>query len=200
MSDAAPRHNDPDAALAEAERAFAAANPESRARFDAARASFPGGNTRTILHYPPFPLTIARGVGARIWDVDGHEYIDFLGEYTAGLYGHSHPAIRAAIVEALEGGIVLGGPNEIEARLAALICARFPSLDRVRFCNSGTEANLLALGAARAVTARARVLAFEGAYHGSLLTFAGAGSLLNVPFDWLLAPYNDIEEIGRAHV
>ncbi len=192
MSDAASRHNDLDAALAEAERAFVAANPESRARFDAARAAFPGGNTRTVLHYPPFPLTIARGAGARIRDADGHEYVDFLGEYTAGLYGHSHPLIRAAIAEALEGGIVLGGPNEIEARLAALICARIPSLERVRFCNSGTEANLLALSTARAVTGRPRVLAFEGAYHGSLLTFAGAGSPLNVPFDWLLAPYNDV--------
>ncbi len=190
---AAPRHNDLDAALAEAERAFAAANPGSRARFEDARAVFPGGNTRTILHYPPFPLTIARGEGARIWDVDGHEYVDFLGEYTAGLYGHSHPAIRAAITEALESGIVLGGPNPIEARLAALICKRIPSIERVRFCNSGTEANLLALSTARAVTGRPRVLAFAGAYHGSLLTFAGAGSPLNAPFDWLLAPYNDID-------
>src|SRR6185295_14506190 len=83
--------------VAEAKAAFVAANPESRARFEAAARVMPGGNTRTVLFYDPFPLCIARGVGARLWDVDGHEYIDFLGEFSAGIFGHSHPAIRAAI-------------------------------------------------------------------------------------------------------
>ena len=84
----------------------------------------PGGNTRSVLHVPPFPLTIVRGEGARIWDADGHEYLDFLGEYTAGLYGHSHPAIQAAIREALADGTTLGGPNTYETQLASAICGR----------------------------------------------------------------------------
>ena len=82
----------------------------------------PGGNTRSVLHVPPFPLTIVRGEGARIWDADGHEYLDFLGEYTAGLYGHSHPVIHAAIRDALADGTTLGGPNRYETELAAAIC------------------------------------------------------------------------------
>jgi glutamate-1-semialdehyde 2,1-aminomutase len=136
--------------LAEAEARYVAANPESR-RLHEQRARFmPGGNTRTTIHQPPFPLTIVRGEGARIRDADGHEYIDFLGEYTAGLYGHSHPVIVEAIREALVDGIVLGAPNRYEAALAEAVCSRFPSVDLVRFCNSGTEANLLALSLARA--------------------------------------------------
>src|ERR671929_2114811 len=114
-------------------------NPESR-RLHEERARFmPGGNTRSVLHLAPFPLTIVRAEGARIWDADGHEYLDFLGEYTAGIYGHSHPVILQAIRAALADGIVLGAPNRYETRLARAICERFPSVELVRFCNSGTE-------------------------------------------------------------
>ncbi len=141
-------------ALRDAEQRHIAANPRSRARHEAATRHLPGGNTRSILYYPPFPLTITRGEGARLFDLDGHAYLDFLGEYSAGLYGHSHPTIMAAIKEALADGINFGAPNRYEAELAALMCARFPSLDMVRFCNSGTEANLNALMAARALTGR----------------------------------------------
>jgi glutamate-1-semialdehyde 2,1-aminomutase len=77
-------------ALRDAEARYVAANPKSRARHAEACDALPGGNTRSILFYPPFPLTIVRGQGARLWDLDGHAYTDFLGEYTAGLYGHSH--------------------------------------------------------------------------------------------------------------
>src|SRR6266566_5803169 len=133
------------AELAAAEGRYAEENPES-CRLHEQRARFmPGGNTRTTIHQPPFPLTIVRGEGARITDADGHEYVDFLGEYTAGLYGHSHPVILQAIRSALDDGIVLGAPNRYETALARALCDRFASLDLVRFCNSGTEANLLAL-------------------------------------------------------
>ena len=84
-------------ALAEASAVYAGRNPKSLERSVAAAAFLPGGNTRSSLYYEPFPLSIARGEGCRLWDVDGHEYIDFLGEFTAGIYGHSQPAIRAAI-------------------------------------------------------------------------------------------------------
>jgi glutamate-1-semialdehyde 2,1-aminomutase len=185
------------ARLAEAEARYVDANPESRRLHDERAAVMPGGNTRTTIHQSPFPLTIVRGDGARITDADGHEYVDFLGEYTAGLYGHSHPVILEAIRDALAGGIVLGAPNRYEAVLAKAICDRFPAVDLVRFCNSGTEANLLALSLARAVTGKRRILAFGGGYHGGVLSFARGASPLNVPFDWLVGAYNDAEAAVR---
>jgi glutamate-1-semialdehyde 2,1-aminomutase len=188
-----PRNLTLETALAEAEQRYAVANPVSRARHEAACAHLPGGNTRSILHFSPFPLSIVHGEGARLRDADGHDYVDFLSEYTAGLYGHSHPVIVAAVQQALAGGIVLGGPNAYEAELAALMCARFPSLDMVRFCNSGTEANLNAFCAARAVTGRSHILVFEGAYHGGVFYYGPAGSAMNAPFPTVIAPYNDLE-------
>jgi glutamate-1-semialdehyde 2,1-aminomutase len=185
------------ARLAEAEARYVAANRESR-RLHEERARFmPGGNTRTTIHQPPFPLTIVHGEGARLTDADGHEYVDFLGEYTAGLYGHSHPVIVDAIRSALADGFVLGAPNRYEAVLAEAICTRFPSIELVRFCNSGTEANLLALSLSRAVTGRAGVLAFAGAYHGGILLFAHGISPLNPPFTWVVGEYNNAAEAAR---
>src|SRR5580765_7623498 len=137
-------------ALAAETAAYVTRNPKSLERFEAATAVMPGGNTRTSLHYDPFPLTIVRGEGCRVWDADGHEYLDFLGEFTAGVYGHSDPAIRAAILSALDRGINLSGPSGLEAELARIICDRFPSIELVRFTNSGTEPNLMALAAATA--------------------------------------------------
>src|SRR5205823_3325796 len=155
------------------------------------------GNTRTTIHQPPFPLTILRGVAACITDADGHEYTDFLGEYTAGLYGHSHPVIVEAIRVALADGIVHGALNRYETALAEAVCARFPAIDLVRFCNSGTEANLLALALARAVTGRSGVLVFAGAYHGGILLFAHGVSPLNPPFQWIVGAYNDAAGAAR---
>src|SRR5690242_8304647 len=158
----------------------------------------PGGNTRTVIHLDPFPLTIVRGEGARLVDADGHVYLDFLGEYTAGLYGHSHPVIVEAIREALADGTVLGAPNRHELELARAVCERFPSIELVRFCNSGTEANLLALSLARVVTGKPAVMVFEGGYHGSVFFFATAGgSPMNAPFPFVVARYNDAEAAAR---
>ena len=187
------RNIDLASALEEAERRHTEANPTSLARFETAQASLPGGNTRSGLYYPPFPVTIAGGEGARLWDVDGHDYTDFVVEYTAGLYGHSNPKIQAAVKQALDDGIVLGGHNTVEARFAEVLCSRIPSLDLVRFCNSGTEANLLVLSAMRIATGREKVMAFRGAYHGSVLNFAQLEVSLNVPFPFVMADYNDTE-------
>ena len=187
------RNIDLDSALDEAKRRHTEANPASLARFETAQASLPGGNTRSGLYYPPFPVTIAGGEGARVWDVDGHDYTDFVVEYTAGLYGHSNPKIQAAVKQALDDGIVLGGHNTVEARFAEVLCSRIPSLDLVRFCNSGTEANLLTLSAMRIATGREKVMAFRGAYHGSMLNFAELEVSLNVPFPFVMADYNDTE-------
>ena len=192
MEDDALHNTDLDAALAEAKQDYAIRNPKSLARYQEALTAMPGGNTRTVLHYDPFPLAMARGDGCRLRDLDGADYIDFLGEFTAGIYGHSHPAIRIAVQKALSGGINYGAHNALEARFAHAVAQRF-GLARVRFTNSGTEANLMALSAACAFTGRRRILAFTGAYHGAVLTFAGGGNRINAPFDVVLAPFNDTD-------
>lgn len=183
------------AALAEAEEDYRARNPKSLAQHREACLAMPGGNTRASIHTDPFPLTMARGHGARLWDLDDHEYSDFLSEFTAGIYGHSHPAIRRAIEEALAGGLNFGAQNKAEARFAAAVCARFPSIDLVRFTNSGTEANLMAVGAARAITGRPKILVFGGGYHGGVFYFRGHGSPVNAPFDYLIGHYNDLDAV-----
>ena len=145
------------ALAAEAERRYVERNPESRRLHGERARVMPGGNTRTVIHVPPFPLTIVRGEGARLTDADGHVYVDLLGEFTAGLYGHSHPVIRQAIRDALDDGWVYGAPNRHETALAQAVCERLPSIELVRFCNSGTEANLFALSLARAATGKPAV-------------------------------------------
>jgi glutamate-1-semialdehyde 2,1-aminomutase len=192
MSETTLRNTDIDAALTEAREAYIARNPKSLAQYVEATAAMPGGNTRTSLFYSPFPVAMARAEGCRLWDADGHEYIDFLGEYTAGIYGHSHPVIRKAIDAALDAGISMGAHNTLEARFARAICDRF-GFERVRITNSGTEANLMALVTARAVTGRPKVLVMNGGYHGAVFTFAGGGAPINAPFQFVLGTYNDID-------
>jgi glutamate-1-semialdehyde 2,1-aminomutase len=192
MPDSHPANLDIEAALAEAVERYRAHNPKSLEQHEAACAAMPGGSTRSSIYVEPFPLTIVKGEGARLWDLDGHEYVDFLSEFTAGLYGHSHPAIRKAIDAALDGGVNFGGHGLAEARFAAAICERFPAIDLVRFTNSGTEANLMAVSGARALTGRNKVLVFAGGYHGGVFYFRGK-SAVNAPFDFLLGTYNDID-------
>ncbi len=181
-------------ALAEAEAQYRATHPKSAARQAEAAQHMPGGNTRTVLYFTPFPLTWAGGKGNRLTDIDGREYVDLLGEYTAGLYGHSDPVIQAAFKKAIDDGTVLGGPNQYEGRLAAAIRARFPSVDLIRFTNSGTEANLLALSAVRAQRpGRPAVMAFDHGYHGSVFYFSKKSAALNVPIPWVVGEFNDVE-------
>lgn len=191
-----------DTALDQAIADYVARNPKSRAQFDEACGSMPGGNTRTVLFYDPFPLCMVRGEDCRLWDADGHEYLDLQGEFTAGIYGHSDPVIRAAIDAAMRDGINLSGHNALAPKLAAVICARFPSIDLVRFTNSGTEANLMALAAASVFTRRKTILVFERGYHGSVLSFPPdspmGGSPINVPHDFVVAPFNDIDATRAA--
>ncbi|MBV8168665.1 MAG: aminotransferase class III-fold pyridoxal phosphate-dependent enzyme, partial [Alphaproteobacteria bacterium] len=118
------RNADIASALKEAEESYVGRNPRSCAQNRQAQLAMPGGNTRTSLHYTPFPLTMARGEGAHLWDIDGHEYVDFLSEFTAGVFGHSHPLIRGAIDRALDGGWNLGAQGAAEAKFAAAIRAR----------------------------------------------------------------------------
>jgi glutamate-1-semialdehyde 2,1-aminomutase len=192
-----------DRTLSEAEARYQARHPKSAARQQVAAQHMPGGNTRTVLYYSPFPLAWASGKGNRLSDIDGMEYLDLLGEFSAGLYGHNNAIIRNAIKTAVDDGIALGGPNIYEAQLAAAIRGRFPSIDLIRFTNSGTEANLMALSSVRALRPeRARVLVFNGSYHGGVFNFHDGSSPLNVPLDWLIGEYNDVEgtrALLRAH-
>jgi glutamate-1-semialdehyde 2,1-aminomutase len=195
-------HNSLAAELSDAVARFVAANPESRAMHERAKAVMPGGNTRTVLYYSPFPLTMTTGWGCRLKDADGHSYVDFLGEFTAGLYGHSDPVIAEAVGKAVANGLNLGSHGPHEAEFAELIKQRFPSMELMRFTNSGTEANMLALALAKHVTGRSRVLVFEGAYHGGTLTFPTAKVPVNIPHDYVFARYNDVEvtrDIIRRH-
>ena len=184
-----------DDAIADTESAYKAANPKSQEFYAAATGSMPGGNTRTVLHYSPFPLTFVAAEGAHVTDADGHRLLDLMGEYTAGLYGHSDPTISNAVKDALDNGIVFGGPNPLEVEFAQAICARFPAIEKVRFCNSGTEANVYALSAARAFTGRDAVIVMKDGYHGGVLYF-GVDCPLNLPMPFHIVPFNDCEAAG----
>jgi glutamate-1-semialdehyde 2,1-aminomutase len=149
-----------------------------------------------VLDVLPFPFRIARAEGSRIVDVDGNEYIDFLGDYSAGLLGHDPAPIAAAVRGALERGWSYGGVHVDEIRFAEAVCDRFPSIEQVRFTNSGTEANLMAIQLARHHTGRDRIVVADGAYHGGLLYFGHGGEALLAPFDFERIVYNDVDALG----
>lgn len=180
-----------DSALTESVAAYAARHPQSQALHEAARAVMPGGNTRSALYWAPFPLYVKRSWDCHLEDADGHVYLDALGDFTAGLYGHSDPVIAAAVSEVLADGFARGAPGGGEIELARLLCGRFPSLERVRFCNSGTEATLYAITLAQIATRRSKMICFSGAYHGGVFSFPAAGNPMNAPYDWTVARYND---------
>ncbi|CAG2153137.1 aspartate aminotransferase family protein [Cupriavidus numazuensis] len=181
-------------ALAEAKELYRESNTESYAQHVAASRALPGGNTRTVIFVDPFPITLTEGKDAQVKSLDGRWYRDFLGEYTAGFYGHSNPHLRAAAMAALDRGWSMGGHTEAEAEMAFLLQERFPSMELLRFANSGTEANLYAISTAMAYTGKKKIVVFEGAYHGGVFVFSGASRHpLTAPFDFIVAPYNDIE-------
>src|SRR5450631_2951920 len=155
-----------DAAIARVELEFAAANPLSRARHERACHVMPGGHSRQTLFYAPFPLTIARGHGARVTDLDGHEYLNMVGDYAAGVFGATCEPIQQAVRDAMQAGVSLSGLNTKETELAELIATRIPSIQQLRFCNSGSEAVLFASLVARHATKRPKLLVFNGCYHG----------------------------------
>ena len=190
--------------------------PRSAALHAEALESLPGGDTRTGTFFLPYPLYMARGAGVRMWDVDGHEYRDFLGNYTSLIHGHAHPRITTAIAEQAARGTAFPFPGDAALRLAEEIRGRVPSMERLRFCNSGTEAVIGAVRAARAFTGRAKVLKMEGGYHGSSDIAQvsvspgldgpsypdGRGQGPGVPDgvvrDVLVTPFNDLEMAQRV--
>jgi glutamate-1-semialdehyde 2,1-aminomutase len=147
--------------------AYLARTPRSRELFERATGSLPGGSTRTTVYTAPYPPYIAAGEGITIRDVDGNVYRDFLGNYTSLILGHAHPAVVAAVVAQVRRGAAFGAPTEIEIELAEELRRRLPSLELVRFTNSGTEATMFAIRAARAFTGRPLIAKFEASYHGT---------------------------------
>jgi glutamate-1-semialdehyde 2,1-aminomutase len=181
-----------DETLARVEAQFTAANPLSRARHERACGALPAGHSRQTLYYAPFPLTIARGQGARITDLDGHEYLNLVGDYAAGVYGSTCEPIQRAVADALQAGVSLSGPNTREVELAELISQRIPSMEQVRFCNSGSEACLFASLIARHATKRSKLLVFNGCYHGGFMIYGATDPALSVPLPLVKATYNDV--------
>jgi glutamate-1-semialdehyde 2,1-aminomutase len=141
--------------------------PRSKALHERATRVMPGGDTRTGTFHLPYPLFVQRGQGCRVWDADGNEYLDILNNFTALIHGHAHPVVYDALIRQGSQSTVHGSANELQVRLAELLCGRVASVERVRFCNSGTEASMFALRAAKAFTGRSKILKMEGGYHGS---------------------------------
>ena len=187
----------------------------SRQLFQEASDYFPGGVNSPVRAFRAVggePFFVARAGGSRITDVDGRTYIDYVGSWGPMVLGHAHPRVVAAIQKAAEAGTSYGAPTESETRLARLVQAAFPSMERMRFVSSGTEACMSALRVARGFTRRDGIVKFEGGYHGhadSLLVKAGSGGLtfgvpdsLGVPAELarhtLTLPYNDLAAVRSA--
>jgi glutamate-1-semialdehyde 2,1-aminomutase len=141
--------------------------PRSRELFERATGSLPGGSTRTTVYTAPYPPYIESGAGLHLRDVDGNVYRDFLGNYTSLILGHAHPAVVAAVEAQVRRGSAFAAPTEAEVELAEEIRRRIPSIDRLRFTNSGTEATMFAIRAARAFTGRPLIAKFDRSYHGT---------------------------------
>lgn len=141
--------------------------PASRALFERALRVMPGGNSRTTVWTEPHPVYLASGSGARVRDVDGNALLDCINNFTSLIHGHAHPATMAAVAAQLPLGTAFGAPTAAEIDLAELLCARLPAVDQLRFANSGTEAVMMAIKAARAFTGRPKIVKIEGAYHGA---------------------------------
>ncbi len=132
-----------------------------------AKRSLPGGDTRASSYYTPYPAYMVRGEGCYLYDLDENRYLDLLNNYTSLIHGHAHPATVSAIQEQAARGTVLGSAAEVTVEHAEMLCGRVPSLESVRYCNSGTEATHLAMRAARAFTGKDVIVKIDGGYHGS---------------------------------
>jgi len=191
------------------------AGPKSRKLFARARKVIPGGVNSPVRAFravggtPPF---LASGKGARVTDVDGRSYVDYVGSWGSLIVGHAHPAVLRAVRRAAARGTSFGAPTEGEVVLAERVCEALPSVQKVRFVSSGTEATMSALRLARAATGRKLILKFDGCYHGhadTLLVGAGSGvATLGIPGSpgvpeefarlTIQAPYNDVDAVESA--
>ena len=183
--------------------------------FRAAKERIPGGVNSPVRAFHAVgrdPFFVERAQGARIWDVDGKEYIDYVGTWGPAILGHAPRVVTDAIAEAAVRGVSFGVPNPLEVEMAELICRWIPSIEKIRMVNSGTEATMSCVRLARGFTGRDKIIKFEGCYHGhvdSLLVNAGSGALTHgcpdsagVPRNFadltIALPFNDIEAVRRA--
>ena len=189
----------------------------SAALYERACAVLPGGNSRQSVFRSPYPVYVQSARGSRVTDADGVERIDFLNNFTSLIHGHAHPDVMAAVSEQLPLGTCYAGPTEAEIELAELICDRLPSAERIRFANSGTEAVMQAMKAARAYTGRPKIAKAEGAYHGTYdyaetsegvgperwssgdpdAVALARGTPRGVVDDMVIVPFNDAEAAER---
>lgn len=189
--------------------------PRSKALFEEAKRLLPGGVNSPVRAFRAVggdPPVIERASGCRLFDVDGNAYIDYVGSWGPMIVGHAHPAVVKAIQEAAGLGVSYGAPTPWETELAGMVVEAIPSIEMVRFVNSGTEATMSAIRLARGVTGRDRIVKFEGCYHGhadSLLVKAGSGAMtfgvpdsLGVPAalarQTISLPYNDSDAVRAA--
>lgn len=187
---------------------------KSEALFERAVKCIPGGVNSPVRAFGSIggtPRFIKKAKGSHIFDVDGNEYIDYIDSWGPCILGHDHPAIREAVVKAAENGLSFGCATEIEVEMAEFICERIPSIEMIRMVNSGTEAVMSALRAARGYTGRDKIIKFAGCYHGhsdAMLVSAGSGVMTSgVPDsagvtkgctqDTLTAVYNDLDSVRR---
>ena len=189
--------------------------PRSKALYEEATRLLPGGVNSPVRAFRAVggdPVVIERAQGCRLYDVDGQSYIDYVGSWGPMIVGHAHPAVIKAIQEAAAQGVSYGAPTVWETTLARMVVEAIPSIELVRFVNSGTEATMSAIRLARGCTKRDRIVKFEGCYHGhadSLLVKAGSGAMtfgvpdsLGVPADLarltITLPYNDVDAVHDA--
>ena len=181
---------------------YADRTPRSRSLMEQFQQWMPGGDTRSITWFAPYPAVIDHAAGCELTDADGRTYIDLLNNYTALVHGHAHPRIVEAITEQAARGTVYPAPHAGQAALAEELVRRVPSVDRVRFTNSGSEAVMQAIKAARAFTGRPLLVKAEGGYHGSWdqvpLTGGETGQGMPAELAALvrMVPYNDVEALG----
>lgn len=197
---------------------YADARPNSRRLHTEACKYMPGGDTRTATFFLPFPNFIKYGDGAYMYDEDGFKLLDFQNNYTSLIHGHAHPETVEAVREQIAKGSAYTAPFEKQIELSAILTQRFPSVDMIRYTNSGTEANMHALRIARAYTGKAKIIKTEGGYHGTTDVFEAsvdpnikkAGTLDQIKVipesrgvsenalkDVLVVPFNDIERTRK---
>ena len=179
---------------------YLARTPRSRALFERATGSLPGGSTRTTVYSAPYPPYAANGTGLAFTDVDGNVYRDFLGNYTSLILGHAHPAVVAAVEAQVRRGSAFGAPTATEVELAEEIRRRVPSIEHLRFTSSGTEATMFAIRAARAFTGRPLIARFDHSYHGTHdLVMAGTPGVPDAIGGLIVdLPWGDPDEIAAS--